>query len=116
MAWTSELKPRTTLTPGEPVGHYSSFILRLWVEPRDGLRWGLIQHVATRNKRRFSTMSEMVEFITEHSDSGDFLGPAFTEGLDPPDTPGAYITTHPSPSTDPDELPEPLIPDKTEPE
>lgn len=84
------------------MGHYSSFILRLWVEPRDGLRWGLIQHVATRNKRRFSNMSEMLEFITEHAATDNLLGPAFTEGWDPPDGTDISITTHTSP-----ELPEP---------
>lgn len=84
------------------MGHYSSFILRLWVEPRDGLRWGLIQHVATRNKRRFSNMSEMLEFITEHASTDNLLGSAFTEGWDPPDGADISITTHTSP-----ELPEP---------
>jgi hypothetical protein len=84
------------------VGHYSSFILRLWVEPRDGLRWGLIQHVASRNKRRFSNMSEMLEFITEHASSDGLIGPAFTEGWDPHDPVDISITTVTSP-----ELPEP---------
>lgn len=87
---------------GVPVGHYSSFILRLWVEPRDGLRWGLIQHVATRSKRRFSSMSEMMEFITQYAAEGDVLGPAFTEGWDPPDLAYEALPELPEPS-DPDE-------------
>lgn len=50
------------------MGHYSSFILRLWVEPDEGWRWGLIEHVASREKLRFSSSEEMLAFIQSHSD------------------------------------------------
>ena len=59
-------------------GHYSSFILRLWVEPPDGVRWGSIEHVATRDKLRFQpvgdgniAVSEVVDFIRKHSEEGE---------------------------------------------
>lgn len=65
------------------MGHYSSFILRLWVDAQDGRRWGLIQHVTTREKCRFSDFSEMLEFIRKHSGEDD---PAHfsLDGLDDP--------------------------------
>lgn len=65
-----------------PVGNYSSFILRLWVEPSGGWRWGLIQHVATRKKRRFSTVSEMLDFISEHSTEGEVSIPFSLNGTE----------------------------------
>jgi hypothetical protein len=61
------------------VGHYSSFILRLWVDAQDGRRWGLIQHVSTRDKCRFSTLSEMLDFIRQHSGGDDFSQLSFTD-------------------------------------
>ena len=63
-----------------PVGNYSSFILRLWVEPNGGWRWGLIQHVATRKKRRFSTVSEMLDFISQYSADGEVAIPFLLNG------------------------------------
>ncbi len=65
-----------------PVGNYSSFILRLWVEPNGGWRWGLIQHVATRKKRRFSTVSEMLDFISQYSADGEVSIPFLLNGAE----------------------------------
>src|SRR5437660_6445671 len=65
-----------------PVGNYSSFILRLWVEPNGGWRWGLIQHVATRKKRRFSTVSEMLDFISQYSADGEVSIPFLLNGTE----------------------------------
>ena len=62
-------------------GNYSSFILRLWVEPNaEGWRWGLIQHVATRKKRRFSTAAEMLDFIAEYAAVGETSIPFSLDG------------------------------------
>jgi hypothetical protein len=49
------------------VGHYSSFILRLWVEPDNHWRWGVIEHVATREKVRFLSPEEILSFIAAHT-------------------------------------------------
>lgn len=54
------------------MGHYSSFILRFWVEPPDGPRWGIIQHVTSRDKLRFQippdgSIHDVLEFIQKHS-------------------------------------------------
>jgi hypothetical protein len=62
------------------LGHYSSFIIRLWIEPQSGYRWGIIQHVATRNKRRFSTFEEMVDFMAQHSGGDILIQPADAQG------------------------------------
>lgn len=67
-----------------PVGHYSSFILRLWVEQGEGWHSGLIQHVATRNKKRFSSIEELLEFIVQHSGEEEFTIP-FLLNNDSPD-------------------------------
>ena len=64
------------------MGHYSSFILRLWVEPEQGWRWGLIEHVATRERLRFSSHAEMLEFIQSHSDVNELSLPFTLENED----------------------------------
>ncbi len=66
------------------MGHYSSFILRFWVEPEQGWRWGLIEHVATRERLRFSSPSEMLEFIQAHSDVNELSLPFALESDDTP--------------------------------
>ena len=64
------------------MGHYSSFILRLWVEPNGKWRSGFIQHVATRDKRRFSTVSEMLDFINQYSTMEELSLPFTLDGTD----------------------------------
>lgn len=49
------------------VGHYSSFIVRLWVDSPEGFRWGVIQHVGTQEEHKFNSVADMVEFISKHS-------------------------------------------------
>ena len=88
---------------GGHVGHYSSFILRLWVEPPEGVRWGIIQHVATRDKLRFQTIgdgtiaiAEVVEFIRQHSVDGEISLPFVLEGSEPTmDSDGKSDTSEP---------------------
>ena len=72
------------------MGHYSSFILRLWVEPPDGVRWGIIQHVATRDKLRFQAVgdselavADVIEFIRQHSAEGEITLPFVLDGSPP---------------------------------
>ncbi len=65
------------------MGHYSSFILRLWVETDGTWRSGHIQHVASRNKRRFRTLQEMLDFISQYSVNEEFALPFSLDGADP---------------------------------
>jgi hypothetical protein len=65
--------------------------LRLWVEPPDGVRWGIIQHVATRDKLRFQAVgdsnlavADVIEFIRQHSLEGEISLPFV---LDSPESP-----------------------------
>jgi hypothetical protein len=77
---------------GTCLGHYSSFILRFWVEPPDGVRWGIIQHVSSRDKLRFQlasadAMTEILDFIRKHSADGEVALPFalnFGETVDGP--------------------------------
>lgn len=69
------------------MGHYSSFILRLWVEPPDGVRWGIIQHVATQDKLRFQAVgdgsiaiADVIDFIRQHSVEGEISLPFVLDG------------------------------------
>ncbi|HKP52212.1 MAG TPA: hypothetical protein VJ183_06125 [Chloroflexia bacterium] len=71
------------------MGHYSSFILRLWVEPPDGVRWGIIQHVATQDKLRFQAVgdgsiavADVIDFIRQHSVEGEISLPFVLDGPD----------------------------------
>lgn len=88
---------------GGHVGHYSSFILRLWVEPPEGVRWGIIQHVATRDKLRFQTtgdgalaVADVVAFIRQHSVDGEISLPFVLDGTEPEmDSDGKSDTNEP---------------------
>lgn len=65
------------------MGHYSSFIIRLWVEPdksNENWRWGLIQHVATRDQLHFQSVPELIEFITKYSGEGEWSLPFALDG------------------------------------
>ncbi len=65
------------------MGHYSSFIIRLWVEPDkadESWRWGLVQHVATRDQLRFHTAPELLEFITKYCGEGELALPFALDG------------------------------------
>ena len=66
------------------MGHYSSFILRLWVETDGTWRSGHIQHVASRSKRRFRTLDEMLSFISQFSVNEEFTLPFSLDGADEP--------------------------------
>ncbi len=85
------------------MGHYSSFILRLWVEEPEGARWGIIQHVATRDKLRFQTggdgtvaVTDVIEFIRQHSLEGEISLPFVLDGASaPPDDEGNQALTGP---------------------
>ncbi len=67
------------------MGHYSSFIIRLWVEPDklgENWRWGMVQHVATRDRLRFHTAPELLEFITKYCGEGELSLPFALDGTE----------------------------------
>jgi hypothetical protein len=57
--------------------------LRLWVEPDNGWRWGVIEHVATREKIRFLSPSEILDFIAAHASTDEVSLPFTLDGDDP---------------------------------
>jgi len=52
------------------IGHYSSFIVKIWVERNRMIR-GQIQHTATQEKVYFLELPKMTRFIMKHLDSAD---------------------------------------------
>jgi hypothetical protein len=52
------------------MGHYSSFIVKIWVE-RNRMTRGQIQHTATQGKVYFLDLPEMNAFIMKHLDSAN---------------------------------------------
>lgn len=55
------------------MGHYSSFIVKVWTDEREDITRGYIQHVGTQETRYFMDLGKMTEFILSHihSQSGD---------------------------------------------
>lgn len=48
------------------MGHYSSFIVKVWTDETDDVTRGYIQHVGTQETRYFRDLSKMTEFILSH--------------------------------------------------
>jgi hypothetical protein len=48
------------------VGHYNSFLLRIWTEERNDEVRGSIQHVGTQESIYFTSWDKMVDFINNH--------------------------------------------------
>jgi hypothetical protein len=55
------------------MGHYSSFIVKVWTDETEDIARGYIQHVGTQETRYFMDLSKITEFILSHmhSQSGD---------------------------------------------
>ena len=49
------------------MGHYNSFLVKLWTEDEENLLRGYIQHVGTEEDIYFLTWEKMVDFILDHS-------------------------------------------------
>ncbi len=48
------------------MGHYNSFLVRVWVEEGKNVIRGHIQHVGTREAFHFLEWEKMVDFILNH--------------------------------------------------
>lgn len=50
---------------GRRMGHYNSFLVKIWADDNEKLVRGQIQHVGSRDIIYFRTWKKMVGFITE---------------------------------------------------
>lgn len=67
------------------MGHYSSFILRIWVDENEMLSKGYVQHVGTQETLHFASLDKMTEFIISHlSPSQNFLATVEEDAKLPP--------------------------------
>jgi hypothetical protein len=48
------------------MGHYSSFVVRVWVDENEMLSKGYVQHVGTQETVHFASLDKMTEFIMNH--------------------------------------------------
>jgi len=48
------------------MGHYSSFVVRIWVDEQEKLSNGYVQHVGTQESTYFTSLDKMEEFIKSH--------------------------------------------------
>ena len=50
------------------MGHYNSFLVRIWTDKGQNLVRGHIQHVGTEEVVHFMDWNKMVDFMTDHLD------------------------------------------------
>ena len=50
---------------GKRMGHYNSFLVKIWSDDKEKLVRGQIQHVGSRDIVYFRTWKKMVGFVTE---------------------------------------------------
>jgi hypothetical protein len=48
------------------VGHYNSFLVRIWTDNEDSEIRGFIQHVGARESIYFTSWEKLVEFVSSH--------------------------------------------------
>lgn len=55
------------------MGHYDSFVVRVWVDDTKEITRGYIQHVGTQETMHFYNLNKINEFISSHINlqSGD---------------------------------------------
>jgi len=58
------------------MGHYDSFVVRVWIDDTDNITRGYIQHVSTQETMHFYDLNNINEFILNHihSQSVDLEG------------------------------------------
>jgi hypothetical protein len=66
------------------MGHYSSFIVKVWTGETEDITRGYIQHVGSQETRYFIDLRKMTEFILSHirSQSGDLESEQVSDGDD----------------------------------
>lgn len=50
------------------MGHYNSFLVRIWSDKGQNLVRGYVQHVGTEEGAHFMDWNKMVDFMTNHLD------------------------------------------------
>ena len=58
------------------MGHYSSFVVRIWVDDDLKMKRGYVQHVGTNTTLHFLGLDKMQEFMLSH------LDPSKNNGMD----------------------------------
>jgi hypothetical protein len=48
------------------MGHYDSFVVRVWVDDTEDITRGYIQHVGTQETMHFYDLDKINEFILSH--------------------------------------------------
>jgi hypothetical protein len=48
------------------MGHYDSFVVRVWVDDTEDITRGYIQHVGTQETMHFYDLNKINEFILSH--------------------------------------------------
>jgi hypothetical protein len=48
------------------MGHYNSFVVRIWTDETSATFRGHIQHVASHDQANFADIRKMVDFIMNH--------------------------------------------------
>ena len=48
------------------MGHYNSFLVRVWTEDGENIVRGYIQHVGSQDTIHFRNMDKMMEFMMNH--------------------------------------------------
>jgi hypothetical protein len=48
------------------MGHYDSFVVRVWVDDMEDITRGYIQHVSTQETMHFHDLDKINEFILSH--------------------------------------------------
>ena len=48
------------------MGHYNSFLLRVWTDERSDEVRGSVQHVGTQESIYFTSWNKMVDFVNNH--------------------------------------------------
>ena len=53
------------------MGKYSSFVIKIWTDEKQGVSRGQIQHVGSDELLRFVDMQKMIAFIDSHLDASE---------------------------------------------
>jgi len=48
------------------MGHYNSFVVKIWTNEAEGTFRGYIQHVSTQEGKYFLNLDKMADFIMSH--------------------------------------------------
>jgi len=67
------------------MGHYSSFVVKIWVDEESGMSRGYVQHVGTQEGMHFLALDKMAQFMMDH------LGSSPSQSTEPLGTPLQFL-------------------------